>query len=151
MTKKNAIIVLLAAAAFLAASVFAWVKTVYYRGAGVHADAEIVDIETSYFDDDVDHDVTVTFTTADGREITGKLDAYKSSFRVGKTVPVLYIPDDPHDFTYEKNGLLLPLILGGTGVFLAVFGIVGLVGRKRGCDDGTDYRPEDGANGDGPV
>ena len=145
MTKKNAILVIVSGVLFLAVSVFAWVKTVHYRGEGVHADAVIVEIETTYFDDDTDHEVTVRFTTESGEEITGKLDAYKSGFYEGKTVPVLYLPDDPHDFTYEKNGLLLPLILGGAGVFLLVFGVIGLVRSGRRPDDGTDFDPGDGS------
>ena len=143
LTKKSAILVIVVGVLFLAVSVFTWVRTVHYRGEGVHADAEIVDIETTYFDDDTDHTVTVRFTTADGEEITGELDAYQTGFYVGKTVPVLYLPSDPQKFTYEKNGLLLPLILGGAGVLLLGFGIFGLVRRERGDDDGTDYTPED--------
>lgn len=143
LTKKSAILVIVVGVLFLAVSVFAWVRTVHYRGEGVHADAEIVDIETTYFDDDTDHTVTVRFETEDGEEITGELDAYQSGFYVGKTVPVLYLPDDPQKFTYEKNGLLLPLILGGAGVLLLGFGIYGLVRRERGYDDGTDYTPDD--------
>ena len=145
-SKRNASIVVISGILFLTVSVFAWVKTVHYRGEGVHADAVIVNIETTYFDDDTDHDVTVTFTTEDGEEITGELDAYKSGFYVGKTVPVLYLPDDPHKFTYEKNGLLLPLILGGAGVFLVVFGVIGLVREKRGYDDGSDFGAPGGAD-----
>ena len=145
MTKRNAILVIAAGVLFLAVAVFAWVKTVHYRGEGVHADAVIVEIETTYFDDDTDHEVTVRFTTESGEEITGKLDAYKAGFYEGKTVPVLYLPDDPHDFTYEKNGLLLPLILGGAGVFLLVFGVIGLVRSGRRPDDGTDFDPGDGS------
>ena len=143
LTKKSAILVIVVGVLFLAVSVFTWVRTVHYRGEGVHADAEIVDIETTYFDDDTDHTVTVRFETEDGEEITGELDAYQSGFYVGKTVPVLYLPDDPQKFTYEKNGLLLPLILGGAGVLLLGFGIYGLVRRERGYDDGTDYTPDD--------
>jgi len=143
LTKKSAILVIVVGVLFLAVSVFAWVRTVHYRGEGVHADAEIVDIETTYFDDDTDHTVTVRFETEDGEEITGELDAYQSGFYVGKTVPVLYLPDDPQKFTYEKNGLLLPLILGGAGVLLLGFGIYGLVRRERGYDDGTEYTPDD--------
>ena len=145
MTKRNAILVIAAGVLFLAVAVFAWVKTVHYRGEGVHADAVIVEIETTSFDDDTYHEVTVRFTTESGEEITGKLDAYKSGFYEGKTVPVLYLPDDPHDFTYEKNGLLLPLILGGAGVFLLVFGVIGLVRSGRRPDDGTDFDPGDGS------
>ena len=143
LTKKSAILVIVVGVLFLAVSVFTWVRTVHYRGEGVHADAEIVDIETTYFDDDTDHTVTVRFETADGEEITGELDAYQTGFYVGKTVPVLYLPSDPQKFTYEKNGLLLPLILGGAGVLLLGFGIYGLVRRERGYDDGTDYTPDD--------
>ena len=143
LTKKSAILVIVVGVLFLAVSVFTWVRTVHYRGEGVHADAEIVDIETTYFDDDTDHTVTVRFETEDGEEITGELDAYQSGFYVGKTVPVLYLPDDPQKFTYEKNGLLLPLILAGAGVLLLGFGIYGLVRRERGYDDGTDYTPGD--------
>ena len=143
LTKKSAILVIVVGVLFLAVSVFTWVRTVHYRGEGVHADAEIVDIETTYFDDDTDHTVTVRFETADGEEITGELDAYQTGFYVGKSVPVLYLPSDPQKFTYEKNGLLLPLILGGAGVLLLGFGIYGLVRRERGYDDGTDYTPDD--------
>ena len=143
LTKKSAILVIVVGVLFLAVSVFTWVRTVHYRGEGVHADAEIVDIKTTYFDDDTDHTVTVRFETEDGEEITGELDAYQSGFYVGKTVPVLYLPDDPQKFTYEKNGLLLPLILGGAGVLLLGFGIYGLVRRERGYDDGTDFTPGD--------
>ena len=143
LTKKSAILVIVVGVLFLAVSVFAGVRTVHDRGEGVHADAEIVDIETTYFDDDTDHTVTVRIETEDGEEITGELDAYQSGFYVGKTVPVLYLPDDPQKFTYEKNGLLLPLILGGAGVLLLGFGIYGLVRRERGYDDGTDYTPGD--------
>ena len=147
LSKKHAILILVSGVLFLAVAGFAWIKTVHYRGEGIRVDAVITDIETTYFDDDTDHIVTVRFTTADGEEIEGELDAYQTGFYVGKTVPVLYLPSDPHKFTYEKNGLLLPLILGGAGVLLLGFGIFGLVRRERGDDDGTDYKPEDAENG----
>ena len=143
LSKKSAIIIIVSGVLFLAVAVFAWIKTVHYRGEGVHADAVITDIETTYFDDDTDHTVTVRFVTEDGEEITGELDAYQSGFYVGKTVPVLYLPDDPHKFTYAKNGLLLPLIFIGAGVFLLGFGVFALVRKDRGYDDGTDYTPDD--------
>lgn len=143
LSKKHAILILVVGVLFLAVAVFAWIKTVHYRGEGIRADAEIIDIETTYFDDDTDHTVTVRFVTEDGEEITGELDAYQSGFYVGKTVPVLYLPDDPHKFTYAKNGLLLPLIFIGAGVFLLGFGVFALVRKDRGYDDGTDYTPDD--------
>ena len=143
LTKKNAILVIVSGVLFLAVAVFSWVKTVYYRGEGVHADAEIVDIDVNGIGDDEDHDVIVKFTTEKGEEITGKLDVYKSSFYEGKIVPVLYIPDDPNNFTYEKNGLLLPLIFGAAGVALVVFGVIGLARNRRGYDDGTDFNGKD--------
>ena len=146
LSKKSAILILISGVLFIAVSVFAWIKTVLYRGEGVHADAEIIDIETTYFDDDTDHTVTVRFTTEDGEEITGELDAYQSGFYVGKTVPVLYLPSDPRKFTYEKNGLLLPLIFIGAGVFLLGFGTFALIRSRKGEDDGTGFTP-DGANG----
>ena len=143
LSKKHAILILVVGVLFLAVAVFAWIKTVHYRGEGIRADAEIIDVETTYFDDDTDHTVTVRFVTEDGEEITGELDAYQSGFYVGKTVPVLYLPDDPHKFTYAKNGLLLPLIFIGAGVFLLGFGVFALVRKDRGYDDGTDYTPDD--------
>ena len=146
LTKKSAIIVIVVGVLFLAVAVFTWVKTVHYRGEGVRTDAEIIDIETTYFNDDTDHTVTVRFTTEEGEEIVGELDAYQTGFYVGKTVPVLYLPDNPHKFTYAKNGLLLPLILIGAGVLLLGFGVFGLVRRERGYDDGTDYKPGDADN-----
>lgn len=138
MTKKNAILVIVVGGLFLLIAVLSWIRTVHYRGEGVRADAEIIGIKTTYFDDDEDHDVTVRFTTADGVVITGKLDAYQTGFYVGKTVPVLYLPDNPRKFTYEKNGLLLPLILLGAGVFLSAVGTVGLVRSVRRAKDGAD-------------
>ena len=143
LSKKSAIIIIVSGVLFLAVAVFAWIKTVHYRGEGIRVDAVITDIETTYFDDDTDHTVTVRFVTEDGEEITGELDAYQSGFYVGKTVPVLYLPDDPHKFTYAKNGLLLPLIFIGAGVFLLGFGVFALVRKDRGYDDGTDYTPDD--------
>lgn len=143
LSKKHAILILVVGVLFLAVAVFAWIKTVHYRGEGIRVDAVITDIETTYFDDDADHTVTVRFVTEDGEEITGELDAYQSGFYVGKTVPVLYLPDDPHKFTYAKNGLLLPLIFIGAGVFLLGFGVFALVRKDRGYDDGTDYTPDD--------
>ena len=143
LSKKSAILILISGVLFIAVSVFAWIKTVHYRGEGIRVDAEIIDVETTYFDDDTDHTVTVRFVTEDGEEITGELDAYQSGFYVGKTVPVLYLPDDPHKFTYAKNGLLLPLIFIGAGVFLLGFGVFALVRKDRGYDDGTDYTPDD--------
>jgi len=143
LSKKHAILILVSGVLFLAVAGFAWIKTVHYRGEGIRVDAVITDIETTYFDDDTDHTVTVRFTTEDGEEITGELDAYQSGFYVGKTVPVLYLPDDPHKFTYAKNGLLLPLIFIGAGVFLLGFGVFALVRKDRGYDDGTDYTPDD--------
>lgn len=146
MTKKNAIITMIVGALFLLIAVLIWVKTVHYRGEGVRADAVIVDIETTYFDDDEDHRVTVRFTTAEGEEIEGELDAYQTGFSIGKTVPVLYLPDNPQKFTYGKNGLLLPLIFIGAGVLLLTVGIFGVVRAREGEDDGTDFSPDD-ANG----
>ncbi len=143
LSKKHAILILVVGVLFFAVAVFAWIKTVHYRGEGIRVDAVITDIETTYFDDDTDHTVTVRFVTEDGEEITGELDAYQSGFYVGKTVPVLYLPDDPHKFTYAKNGLLLPLIFIGAGVFLLGFGVFALVRKDRGYDDGTDYTPDD--------
>lgn len=139
LTKRNAIIVIAVGVLFLAVSVFTWIKTVRYRGEGVRADAEIIDIDTTYFADDTDHTVTVRFKTEEGEEIEGELDTYQSGFYVGKTVPVLYMPDNPDKFTYAKNGLALPLIFGGAGVFLLAVGVVGLVRSGKKEDDGTDF------------
>ena len=139
LTKRNAIIVIIAGVLFLAVSVFMWIKTVYYRGEGVRVDAEIIKIETDYHGDDTDHTVTVRFKTEEGEEIEGELDTYHTGFYVGKTVPVLYLQDNPHKFTYAKNGLLIPLIFGGVGVFLTAFGVVGLVRSGKKEDDGTDF------------
>ena len=52
MTKKNAILIFVSGVLFLTVAVFAWIKTVTFRGEGVHADAVIVGIETDYFGDD---------------------------------------------------------------------------------------------------
>ena len=145
MSKKNAIITLVAGVLFVAISILLWVKTVRFRGEGIHADAVIVDIDVTWIADDEDHKVTVRFTTEAGEEIEGELDTYRTGFYEGKTVPVLYLPDDPHKFTYEKNGLLVPLIFIGAGALLVGVGVFGLV-RARLDDDGTDFAPDD-ANG----
>ncbi|MBP5610806.1 MAG: DUF3592 domain-containing protein [Clostridia bacterium] len=144
LTKKNAILVIAVGVLFLAIAIFLWVRTVHFRGEGVHADAVIVDIDVTYYADDEDHKVTVRFTTDAGEEIEGELDTYQTGFYKGKTVPVLYLPDNPDKLTYEKNGLLLPLIFIGAGVLLCGVGTFGLIRLRRGDDDGTDFVPDDG-------
>lgn len=73
----------------------------------------IVELPSSSPDDSPDFDVTVKYT-ADGKEYTEKLGSYSPSYKEGKTIDILYNPDNPSQITGGK----------GFGIYVLVIGIV---------------------------
>ena len=132
--KRDAIIMFVAAAIFIVVSILSLAKETKFSR-GERADATITQIISYTSGDDLEHEVTVEFTTADGQVISGILDSYSSSFYEGKVIPVKYMPDDPHDFTYAKGSYLILIIFAAAGVLLVGAGVFKLV--RGGDDDGS--------------
>ena len=77
--------------------------------------------------DDRDYDVTVEYTV-DGKTYTALLDFYSSSFKPGKTVSVLYDPNDP---TVVHGGQWFGIYLMGVGALILAVVIVSAVKTKK--------------------
>ena len=131
-SKKIAIAMIVFAVICFALSVVTLAKATKFIREGEEADATITKILSYTSGDDLEHEVTVTFTTSDGQEITGILDTYSSSFYEGEVIPIRYLTKNPHEFTYGKTVYLPVVILAGVGVILIVTSVVKLV---RGDDD----------------
>ncbi len=95
---------------------------------GVKTDAVIVRIdEKRDSDGDYDHIVYVRYTV-NGREYITMLGTYTSSMYVGKTVPILYMPNNPSDIIYgklTKFPAIVFIVMGG------VFFIIGVIALSR--------------------
>ena len=107
---------------FIAVSVFMRVQKASYQLNGAMTNATITDIESYYDGDDYTHRAYVEFYV-NGEKITGKLDYYTDSFKVGNTVPVLYMRDNPHNFIYG-GGNVASVICFSIGLLLFSFGTV---------------------------
>lgn len=95
---------------------------------GVKTDAVIVRIdEKRDSDGDYDHIVYVRYTV-NGREYTTRLGTYTSSMYVGKTVPILYMPNNPSDIMYGKLTKFPAIVFIGMG---GVFFIIGIIALSR--------------------
>lgn len=115
--KRTFCFLLLFSIIFIAVATVVTVKNIVYSKQGVKTQATIIKIEknyNNYADDDVTYNVYVEFFVGE-EKFTGKLDTYVSSMKKGKKVPIYYMPDNPNDFTYAGQPLLLPAILYGVG------------------------------------
>lgn len=107
-------------AGILAAIVLAFgVYVSFFQSRGfVKTEATIVDLEE---DTDADNDTTyypIVEYTVDGNTYTERLDQSSPSYKIGKTIPVLYNPDDPS------------VVHGGDGMgyyFIAVSAVILIV------------------------
>ena len=138
-SKRNTVIVFIVAAIFLVVAILTFLKASKFSRLGVSADATITKILSYTSGDDLEHEVTVTFTTEEGEEISGILDSYSSSFYEGKVIPIKYLRDDPHEFAYAKGSYVLPVILGIAGVALIGFGVFSLL-RGNDEDGEADFK-----------
>lgn len=102
----------------------------FFTGQGyVKSEATIVSIEENDLStqDDTQYDVTVRFTV-DGKEYSGLLGTYSPSYKIGKTVPIKYDPNDPSRFQDASSMMAILMLIGF--VILAVV-IVTWVKEKK--------------------
>lgn len=116
------------------ALVFGIYSTFFQTKGFIRTEAVIVSIEeepgTAPDDvDDTEYTAIVTYTV-DGTEYTQELDYFEPSFEVGKTIEVMYNPDDPADVHGTSKGFSIYMIV--IGAVLTVFGALSLIipGRR---------------------
>ena len=93
--------------------------------------AEIVSIEEQekiFEDDDTEYDVTVRYTV-NGTEYTEKLGSYSPSYKVGKTITVLYDPNDP-SVVHSGNGFGIYVLIAGAVILAIVLASI-IIGRRK--------------------
>lgn len=105
-----------------------WLQFFYSRGF-VRTTAIIVSIQEEGYDSDNDemlYSAVVEYTVG-GVTYTEKLDTHSSSYREGKTVKVLYDPENP-SVVHDGDGMGLYILIGGILV-LVVSALSGI--RRR--------------------
>lgn len=121
---SSAPFVIIFALIFIGVGVYLSVRELEFVNGGTKTQATIVDIESYYDSDgDLNHRVYVTYEV-DGTVYGGRLDTYTSSMRVGNTVPVYYMTDNPTEFTYAKLNFLFPVIFILCGVLVLMLAII---------------------------
>ena len=84
---------------------------------------------------DYTYDVYIYFSTAEGRTVRTKADNYKSSYAVGKRIPIWYNPENPEQVHGDNR--LLGVILMIVGPLVAAGSAYGIVQDKR-RENGTN-------------
>lgn len=87
------------------------------------AEAEISEIrETVGMDNERQHQVIVTYETADGVPFTTTLGFYQTGYQVGKKLRICYDPQDPKKIVADSDAL--PALTIGMGIFFIVISVV---------------------------
>ena len=103
-------VILVAAAAFIA------IRSSVYRKNGIETVATITRIERKTDSDGDDKESVYVSYTVDGENYEGKLDYYSSFMRVGNTVKIFYMPDDPQDMISAGSNVVLVTIMIAFGI-----------------------------------
>lgn len=93
--------------------------------------AEIVSIQElpkDFEDDETQYDVTVRYTV-NGTEYTGILGSYSPSYKVGKTVNVMYDPSNP-SVVHSSLGFGIYVLIAGVVILAVVLGSI-IIGRMK--------------------
>ena len=93
--------------------------------------AEIVSIEElpkDFEDEETQYDVTVKYAV-NGTEYTEKLGSYSPSYKVGKTINVLYDPNDPA-VVHSGGGFGLYVLIAGCVILVVTLASI-IIGRKK--------------------
>lgn len=114
--KKIFAILLLVSLIMIAASTIFVVRNANYTKNGIKTLATITKLESRSGENGRSYDVYVEFFI-NGVKYEGHLDTYVFTMKVGKQVPVYYLPDNPNDFTYGGNQIFLISILYFSGIF----------------------------------
>ena len=78
----------------------------------------IVEVPSDFADQDPTYDVKVRYTV-NGKEYTEKLDTYSPSYKEGKTVEVLYDPNNPA-VIHSGLGFGIYILIAGTVILLII-------------------------------
>ena len=109
----------------------------FFRSQGfVKTTGTIVSLREDSSDDSIVYFPTVEYTV-DGKTYTGELDTGSGSYKVGKTIPVLYDPNDP-SAVHDGSGVGIYFIVVGA-VMLAVL-VWSTVQKKRGLQQLEEQR-----------
>ena len=114
--KKIFAILLLISVILIAVSTAFVVRTANYSKNGIKTLATITKLESRSGENGRSYDVYVEFFV-NGVKYEGHLDTYVFTMKVGKQIPVYYLPDNPNDFTYGGNQIFLIAILYFSGIF----------------------------------
>ena len=92
----------------------------FFRSQGfVKTTGTIVALREDSSDDSTAYFPTVEYTV-DGKTYTGELDTGSGSYKVGKTIPVLYDPNDPA-VVHDGSGVGIYFIAVGAVILLMIF------------------------------
>lgn len=128
---NSPVFIIIFALIFIGVGVYLSVRELEFVNGGTKTQATIVDIETYRDSDgDLNHRVYVTYTV-DGSVYGGRLDTYTSSMRVGNTVPIYYMTDNPTVFTYAKFNFLFPVIFILCGVLVLVLAVIPIISDAK--------------------
>lgn len=115
--------------------------TFFHSQGFVKTTATIVEIEEDHTGESTSYSATVEYTV-NGKAYTARLDQSSASYRVGKTVPVFYDPNDP-SVVHAGSSLGLILMIVSTAVFALV--VIAAIREKKG--QRQDKRSPGGAAG----
>lgn len=111
------------------------VYLVFFQQRGlVKTEAEIVsivEIPSDFPDEDPGHEVTVTYTV-DGKTYTEKLDYYDGSYKVGKTIKIMYDPADP---SVVHGGAGYGIVILCIGIVILAVTVFSMVRSKKNLNE----------------
>ncbi len=90
----------------------------------LESSATVVEIREHGSGDDTDCEVTVLFTTRDGRVVRTQLREYAASMEVGSVISVFYDPVDPADARYMVPIQILSWVFLGLGAAFLAAGLM---------------------------
>lgn len=120
--KKIILLICILSLLFIVFASFLLARGINYKNKGVKTYAVItrIEVDRNSASGDVNYNVYVKFE-AEGKIIEGRLDTYTASMKEGKTIPIRYMPNKPHNFTYAKGMFLVPVLLYIASVIMLLF------------------------------
>lgn len=115
---------------FLFASFFNYVYVHDFVKNGEETTATIISITTSGNDEDERHIVEVEYLVNDVKYITS-LGHYDSEMIEGRTVPIIYLPDNPYKIIYGENTYMTFWMFFVVGASFSIIGLVLLIVLKK--------------------
>ena len=111
-----AIFIVVFGAILVAAAAFVAIRSSVYRKNGIETVATITRIEHETDSDGDDNASVYVSYTVNGENYEGKLDYYSSFMRVGNTVKIFYMPDDPQDMISAGSNVAFVTIMIAFGI-----------------------------------